>query len=268
MKKSRVGWLALGAAPLVALAMWIALPIPAAMTSPAVAPAIVVADRDGIPLRGTRAGDGTRTRWMPISEMDPDLITAFVAVEDRRYFSHGGVDWRAIARALRDDLMARHVVSGASTLTMQTARLLAPSGRTVTGKLSQLLWALRIERHLSKQQILEQYLNRVHLGQGTVGVAAAADLYFDASPTDVSIAQAALLAGLANSPASENPFTSIARARRVRARAIDRMRGAGFVGAGDASRALAEPLIARPARRPFLAPHFTTRVLQWADDSA
>ncbi len=231
-------------------------------------PAIVVADRDGIPLRGTRAGDGTRSRWVSIAEIDPDLITAFVAVEDRRFFSHAGVDWRAVARAVRDDLKAGRIVSGASTLTMQTARLVAPGDRDVLGKVSQVLWALRIERHLSKQQILEQYLNRVHLGQGTVGVAAAADLYFDASSADVSVAQAALLAGLANSPANENPFASLTRARRVRARTIHRMQASGFVGPGDAARALAEPLIARPTRMPFLAPHFTTRVLRWVDDSA
>ena len=267
MKRRLWTGLTLGATPLVALAVWICLPIPRAMTARSAAPAVVVADRDGMPLRGTRAGDGTRARWVSVAEIDPDIITAFVAVEDRRFFAHDGVDWRAIARALRDDIAARRVVSGASTLTMQTARLIAPSDRDVIGKISQLLWALRIEHHLSKQQILEQYLNRVHLGQGTIGVAAATDLYFDASPSDVSIAQAALLAGLANSPASENPFTSLSRARRVRSRTIQRMRSAGFVRAGDAERALAEPLITRPARMPFLAPHFTTRILRWMDDS-
>jgi len=261
---------AIGAAlaAFVALAAWIAWPVPDAMLAPSVAPAIIVADREGIPLRGTRASDGTRARWVSIAELDPDLITAFIAVEDRRFFSHNGVDWRAVARAVRDDIRTGRVVSGASTLTMQTARLLAPSDRDFVGKFSQALWALRLERHLSKQQILEQYLNRVHLGQRTIGVAAATALYFDASPADVSVAQAALLAGLAHAPANENPFASLARARRVRARAIARMRADGFVSEGDAARALAEPLIARPTGTPFLAAHFTTRVLRWADDSA
>ncbi|MFL5560095.1 MAG: penicillin-binding protein 1C [Gemmatimonadaceae bacterium] len=263
---------ALGAAaaltPLLLLAAWIAWPLPPGMTTPSIAPAIVVADRNGVPLRGTRAGDGTRSRWVSIGELDPDLITAFIAVEDRRFFEHGAIDWRAVARAARDDIRAGRIVSGASTLTMQTARLLAPGDRDVSGKLSQALWALRIERHLTKQQILEQYLNRIHLGQGTVGVAAAAALYFDASPADVSPAQAALLAGLAHAPASENPFASLARARHVRARAVNRMRADGFISEADARRALAEPLIARATGMPFLAPHFTTRVLRWADDSA
>ena len=255
-------------APAVMLAAWLAWPLPPSLTAPSVLPGIVVADRYGVPLRGTRASDGSRSRWISIAEMDPDLITAFIAVEDRRFFDHHGVDWRAVARAARDDIQARHIVSGASTLTMQTARLLVASDRDAFGKLSQALWALRIERHLSKQQILEQYLNRVHLGQGTVGVAAATSLYFDASPADVSPAQAALLAGLAHAPASENPFASLVRARRVRARAIDRMRRDGFVSNDNARRAVAEPIIARPSGTPFLAPHFTTRVLRWAEDSA
>jgi penicillin-binding protein 1C len=268
MRKRVASGVIIAVAPLLLLAAWISWPLPDAMTAPVVSPAVVVADRDGVPLRGTRAGDGTRARWVIIADLDPDLITAFIAVEDRRFFSHHGIDWRALARALRDDARARHVVSGASTLSMQTARLLAPSDRDVLGKVSQALWALRIERHLTKQQILEQYLNRVHLGQGTVGVAAATSLYFDASPGDVSVAQAALLAGLAHAPANENPFASLDRARRVRARAIARMRADGFITEGDAGRALAEPVIARPAGTPFLAPHFTTRVLRWAEDSA
>jgi penicillin-binding protein 1C len=260
---------ALGA-PILAVAFtvaWICWPLPVDLTRPSVTPAIVVADRDGIPLRDTRAGDGTRARWVPIGDIDPDLITAFVAVEDHRFFEHHGVDWRAVARAFRDDLRAGRIVSGASTLTMQTARLLAGTDRDWGGKLSQALWALRLERHLSKQQILEQYLNRVHLGQGTVGVAAATSFYFDSPPDEVSIAQAALLAGLAHSPASDNPLRSARRAGRVRARAVARMLGAGFVRDDDARRAQAEPLLRVGRTAGFLAPHFTTRALEWAQDS-
>jgi len=134
-------------APALALAgtgVWICWPLPQDLTRPAIAPAVVVADRDGIPLRDTRASDGTRARWVPIAEIDPDLITAFVAVEDRRFFEHHGVDCWAVLRAIRDDLRAGRVVSGASTLTMQTARLLAGTDRDWGGKLSQALWALRL----------------------------------------------------------------------------------------------------------------------------
>ena len=254
--------------PPLVVAAWICWPLPRGLLDARVTPQLVLTDRQGIPLRGTRAGDGTRSRWMPLAELDPDLITAFVAVEDRRFFEHDGVDWRAVGRALRDDLRARHVVSGASTLSMQTARLLVGTDRDWFGKLAQALWALRLERHLTKQQILEQYLNRVHLGEGTIGVAAAASLYFDAPASDVSAGEAAMLAGLAHAPAADNPFTSVRRAARARARALARMRDAGFLATADLERAREEPLRAHGDPTRFLAPHFTTRALQWADDSA
>ena len=262
-----VGALATPVAAAAALVAWVAWPLPSELTRPSVAPAIVLADRDGQPLRGTRASDGTRSRWVPIGEIDPDLITAFVAVEDKRFYEHPGVDWRAVARALWDDVRARRVVSGASTLTMQAARLLAGADRDWGGKVAQVLWAIRLERHLSKQQILEQYLNRVHLGQGTVGVAAATAFYFDGTPDDVSVGQAAMLAGLAHAPASDNPLRSARRALAARSRAIARMQTAGFVRTDDARRAAGEPLLHRAGSLEFLAPHFTTHVLQWADDS-
>lgn len=255
------------AALAVAASLWVMWPLPAEMTREQVAPAVTIVDRHGLALRGTRAEDGTRARWVKLGDVDPELLTAFVAVEDRRFFEHRGVDWRAVARALRDDLRARRVVSGASTLTMQAARMMAGTDRDWLGKAGQALWALRLERHLTKQQILEQYLNRVHLGQGTVGVAAASALYFDASPRELSVAQAALLAGIAHAPASDNPIASPARARRARARALSRIGRAGFVARADAERAVAEPLMTRGGRTPFLAPHFTTRAIALAYDS-
>lgn len=266
-RRRLVASLGVVAALAVTASAWVMWPLPREMTREQVAPAVTVVDRHGAPLRGTRAEDGTRARWVKLPDVDPELLTAFVAVEDRRFFEHQGVDWRAVARALRDDLRARRIVSGASTLTMQTARMMAGTDRDWLGKVGQALWALRLERHLSKQEILEQYLNRVHLGQGTVGVAAASALYFDASARELSVAQAALLAGIAHAPAGDNPIASPARARRARARALERMQSAGFVAPADAERAANEPLMARGGRAPFLAPHFTTRAIALAYDS-
>ncbi len=247
---------------------WVLWPIPSTVMSPELAPAVTITDRHGQPLRVTRAEDGTRARWVPVTEMDADLLTAFVAVEDRRFFEHNGVDWRAVGRAARDGARAGRIVSGASTITMQTARLVAGTERSWLGKFSQALWAIRLERHLTKQQILEQYLNRVHLGQGTAGVAPASAFYFGASPQQLSVAQAAMLAGIAHAPAADNPLAAPARARRARARALERMQRAGFVGEDDARRATGEPLMSRGARAPFLAPHFTTRAIALGYDSA
>ena len=157
------------------------------------------------------------------------------------------------------------------------ARLLRPAaggaggagwagGRTWGAKLLQVLWALRLERHLTKQTILEQYLNRVPLGQGTIGVAAGARLYFDASATHLSLAQAALLAGLARAPSTANPFISTERAQARRARALTRMRDAGYAADPELARATAEPLLPQRSAASFLAPHFTSRLLAWSDE--
>ena len=257
-----------GLALLVATALgWIAWPLPAGLTTPPRVASLVIEDRHGLVLRSTRTADGSRARWLPLGEMDPQLIQAFVALEDRRFFGHHGVDVRAAFRALTQNLTGGRVVSGASTIPMQLARLLRPAGHGIVAKAAQALWALRLEQHLGKQEILEQYLNRVPLGQGTVGVSAGADLYFDASATRLSLGQAALLAGLASAPSADNPFVAPDRSRERRSTALRRMAALGYVTAEDAARAAAEPVAVARTGTPFLAPHFTTRVLQWAEDS-
>ncbi len=264
-----VAWTTL--AMLLGAMLWIALPIPAGMLAPVDAPSVTITDRHGVVLRTTRAGDGSRARWMSIGEMDPQIITAFIAVEDRRFLERAGrgalgaLDGRALARAVRDNVRAGRIVSGASTITMQTARLVRPSSRGWGGKVVQALWALRLAAHLSSDEILEQYLNRVQLGQGAVGVPSAAMLYAGASARSVSLGQAALLAGIAHSPSSDNPLVSRRRARADRSRALRRMLRAGYASTAEVARAEAEPLVGTGGDTPFLAPHFTTRVLGWLD---
>jgi penicillin-binding protein 1C len=245
-----------------ALAEWVLTPLPAGLLDPPTEPGVRILDRHGVLLRSTRAEDGTRARWVPIEKVDPDLIVAFIAVEDRRFWDHHGVDLRAVGRAARDNWKAERIVSGASTISMQLARLLHPGVRGWRSKLSETAWALRLEWHAPKQVILEQYLNRVHLGQNTVGVAAAADLYMGAAATELSVGEAAMLAGLAHAPSRDNPVTSPRRATARRRLALARMVRAGAVPEVAAARAAEEPALTRRAREPFLAPHFTARVLQ------
>jgi penicillin-binding protein 1C len=254
---------ALGGAGLLA-AGWIALPLPAEVASPQPVTRLVMEDRAGLPLRATRAADGSRGGWTPLGEVDPRLVQAFVAAEDHRYFAHHGVDVRSVGRALRDNVAGGRR-AGASTLSMQTARLLVPTGRTVPGKLRQALWALRLEAHLPKRAILEQYLNRVPLGRASVGVSAAAELYFGASARELSLGQAALIAGIARSPARDNPFASPARARTRRNAVLARMRQLGLATAEEVARARGEPVLPPPGQAAFLAPHFTARLLQDAE---
>ncbi len=245
--------------------IWISWPLPSELTQPGPIPTVTLQDRHGRTLRTTRAPDGSRGGWIALAEIDPDILRAFIATEDERFFDHSGVDLRAVGRALRDNLRSGRVVSGASTITMQTARLLRSIPRSWTGKLRQTLWALRLEAHLDKQSILETYLNRLALGQGTVGVSAAAALYFGASAQDVSLGQAALLAALAHAPSHDNPLVAPDRASQRRAMVLARLLQFGYADPQDISRALEEPLMTRGLGNPFAAPHFTTRVLQWVE---
>ncbi len=248
-----------------ALATWIAWPLPPGLVAPAETQSLTIEDRHGLTLRTTRAADGSLVGWAPLDRMDADLLLAFITFEDRRFYDHHGIDLRSVARALRDNLRRRQVVSGASTITMQLARLLRPIGRGWTDKVRQAFWALRLEAHLSKQEILEQYLNRVPLGQGAVGVAAGAALYFNASVDHLSLGQAALLAGLAHAPSSDNPLVSLSRARRRQSVALARLQDLGHVSKEEVHRASQEPLMAAERGTPFLAPHFTSHLIQWAE---
>ncbi|HEV8599864.1 MAG TPA: penicillin-binding protein 1C [Gemmatimonadales bacterium] len=253
-----LGLALLGAIP---LALWVALPLPPELLRQPRTPTLRLLDRAGAPLRTTRTADGTLQQWVPLSELDPALLVAFIAAEDRRFLTHHGVDPLAASRALLADLKARRVVSGASTIPMQLARLLLPLPRSLPGKLVQGLWALRLDAQLSKQTILEQYLNRVPLGQGSVGVEEAAALYFGASARALSAGQAALLAGLAGAPSRDNPLVSPRRAAQRRALVLARMRKANAVTTDEATAALLEPVLPAPLRQDFLAPHYTAALL-------
>ena len=240
--------------------VWTWLPLPWDLLAPAATPSLTLTDRHGAVLRTTRAEDGSRARWLTLGEMDPDLLAAFVAAEDRRFFDHHGVDWLAVGRAVRDNVTSLHVVSGASTITMQLARLLRDQPRSLPGKIAQAFWALRLEHHLSKQQILEQYLDRVPLGQATLGVESASRLYFGRSAEDLSLGQAALLAGLAKLPTSD-PLSAPARASLGRAEVLRALVERGYADSATAARALTEPVILLDPGARFLAPHFTSQLL-------
>ena len=251
-------------------AVWVAWPLPADVRS-AQLPAgagITLTDREGVDLRTTRAADGSRVRWMPLAAIDPDIIAAFLAVEDQRFYEHHGIDLRGVVRAARDNVAGGRIVSGASTITMQLARLVRQADRGWIGKARQALWALRLEAHLSKQEILERYFNRVELGQGAIGVGAASALYFDADASGVSLAQAALLAGIARAPSRDNPLVSPSSAAARRSSALARLLWRGYATAADVQRARGEPLVAPRGGTPFLAPHFTSRILSVLEDAA
>ncbi len=212
-------------------------------------------DRDGRVMREVRADDTTRARAVSLSEVSDDLEHAVLAAEDRRFFDHPGVDALAVARAAWSDVTHARVVSGASTLTMQLARLVRPHRRNLLGKLDEAALALRIEASLSKYAILEQYMNRAPFGAGVRGVGAASRFWFDKPPGELSLAEAATLAAIPRGPAVYAIDKHPERVLRRRDRILDRMVAAGWASRDAAERAKREPLVARAGKGSFGAPH-------------
>ncbi len=255
---------ALGAGLLLGLAGWFALPWavpwPASLDQPVPA-GLKLTDRDGRPLRrmlsdGRRAGEP-----LPLTSIPPALVQATLAAEDRRFFSHGGVDFLALARAARDSFAARRRVSGASTITQQLVKLVVPRPRTLRTKLLEILTARRIEMTWDKEQILEQYLNRLDYGNLHRGPAAASPGYFGKPLSDCSPAECAFLAGLPQAPSRLNPWKNPDRAVRRQHWILDRLQAIGALPASEIERARTEPLRLRRHYGAFAASHFADLLL-------
>jgi penicillin-binding protein 1C len=211
--------------------------------------------RDGTLLRVTATPQGERAIRVRLADVSPHLRSAIVSGEDRRFPDHSGVDARAIARAVASLAGRGRVVSGASTITMQVARLLEPRRRTLAAKLVEAYRARQIERAWSKDEILEAYVNLAPLGRSLRGFEAAARYWFGKGARDLAPEEAALLVAMLPAPTRRAPDRAPALARHWRDRVLDRMREDGALGAREHARAVAAPLRARPHPWPFLAPH-------------
>jgi penicillin-binding protein 1C len=258
-------WLVVAAVALCAAA-WFAFPFPDEIleTFPA---SLTLTDRDGQPLR-IRLGPGGLDCRPDYHPQQTDWIAmAIVAAEDRRFWSHLGVDVLALGRALTQNALLRRRVSGASTLSMQTIRLAQPRRRTVIAKAIEAFRSLQMEARLSKQEILAQYLNRAPFGSNIVGIEAAARRYFCKNPKELSLGEAALLAGLPQSPSRLRPDRYPARARNRQSYVLDRMLACGMITESQRLDALTQPLDIRPSPYPFRAPHFTDLAAQQSADS-
>ncbi len=225
---------------------------------------IWILDRDGHLLREARADDGTRARWVPLDELGPTAISAMIAAEDRRFRSHHGVDAIAVLRAIGSGVWHRRIVSGASTITMQLARTLRPRPRTLAGKVREMVLALRIERSVSKDRILEEYANRVPFGPNLRGIGAASEAFLAKRPKDLSIAEAALLAGIVRGPSVYAPDKHPTAAKARRAVVLARMEATGAITAEQRAIADGEPIAAVRAHPAFGAPHFVQGLISGA----
>ncbi|WP_250502668.1 penicillin-binding protein 1A [Caballeronia sp. AZ7_KS35] len=187
-----------------------------------------------------------------IQDVPDHLKKAVLAIEDARFYDHGGVDLTGILRAGSVALTNGHASQGASTITMQVARnFFLSSEKTYTRKIYEMLLAYKIERALTKDQILEVYMNQIYLGQRAYGFASAARVYFGKDLKDVSLAEAAMLAGLPKAPSAYNPVVNPKRAKVRQEYILQRMRELNFITQAEYEQAVQQPLVVKGQGREF-----------------
>jgi penicillin-binding protein 1C len=251
--------LALGAAALLTLAL-VAFPLPPRDFDPWSVQSLRIVDRNGIVLREYQNDRQGRGSWKRLDEISPAMQMATVAVEDRRFRMHPGVDPIAVVRAALGNIKAWRFQSGGSTLTQQVVRNVYRRPRTLAGKAAEMWDALRLERMLSKDKILEQYLNRAPFGNQLFGVEAASNWYFGKPAKDLSLAEAAYLAGLPNSPSTLNPLRNAAGPRERQALILRRLHDQRTISDDEYARAIAQPIPLVPPEFHFKAPHVAEMV--------
>ena len=213
-------------------------------------------DRVGLPLRGVLSQHNTYYQPVTLDKISPWLISAVVAAEDKRFYTHSGVDVAAILRAAWQNVQEGKIVSGASTITQQLARAITPRPKTLWGKTKEAFFATRLEQKYTKEEILEQYFNLLEFGNLTQGVQAASQFYFNTDAADVSLSQAAFLAGLLKSPTYYNPLKHFSRALKRRDYVLGELKENGFINEEMYTLALEEKITLSTQQRAFYAPHF------------
>ncbi len=211
--------------------------------------ATLVVDKDGQWLRAIATPEGRWRFRADLDALDPEFVRRIVAVEDKRFWSHWGVDPAAMLRAAGGLVRSGRVASGGSTITMQVARLLEPRPRTVPSKIMEMIRALQIEARLSKREILEIYLTLAPYGGALEGVRAASLTYFGREPVDLTDAEMALLAALPQAPEARRPDRRPLAARRARDRLLTRFVDLGLIDARRADEGAQEALPTRTAYR-------------------
>ena len=222
-----------------------------------------VLDADGELLRAFATPEGRwRLRTNP-ENVDPRFLKMLVAYEDQRFYEHGGVDPWALGRAMLQLVTNGRVVSGASTLSMQVARLIEPrESRSVAAKLRQVVRAVQIERRLSKREILELYLTHAPYGGNLEGVRAASLAYFGKEPRRLTVAEAALLVALPQSPEGRRPDRHFKVAQAARERVLMRSAVAAVTGDGESERAARDGIPARRLQLPAYAAHLAEAAIR------
>jgi len=210
-----------------------------------------------------------RREVVSLDRVPNHLIQAFISGEDARYFHHKGLDYIAILRALLKNIFSGEVVQGGSTITQQVVKslLLSPE-RSFSRKIREAILAFKIEKYLSKDEILFLYFNQIYLGHGAYGVAAAAEDYFGKAVEELTLAESALLAGLPQAPSKNSPYNHSEQAKRRQVYVLHRMVEAGFISDGELIRTLQMPIRLKSTQNPFIetVPYFVEYVRKYIEE--
>lgn len=220
----------------------------------------IITSSSGYPLRAFADADGSWQYPTTPDQLSPLYLEALLNYEDRWFYQHPGVNPFAIVRALWQNIAAGKVISGGSTITMQTARLLEPHPRTVFGKLRQILRALQLEWYFSKKAILTLYINNAPFGGPLQGVEAASHAYLGKSAKELSHAEAAMLAVLPQAPSRLRPDRHPQKSKKARDKVLHRLQKNGIWSQEVVHQALMEPIIVDYQPQPFLAPLLARRL--------
>jgi penicillin-binding protein 1C len=222
---------------------------------------LMVTDRAGRPIRLARS-EGHDRRWVPLSAIAPTLVAAVIATEDGDFYAHRGVDWRAVGRSTVRNVLPWTRLSGASTITQQLVKRVYGRRGGLFGKGLEALRALSLERTLTKDQILEQYLNRLPFGDNIEGVARASESYFGHDVATLTVSEAALLAGIPQAPSATEPRRHLPRAMARRAYVLARMFARGAIDRATLEAARREqPAIAPQEARPWASARLVDHAL-------
>jgi len=225
--------------------------------------AIEFVDRNNLLLGTVLTRDQEHAVSVSLKQVSPQFIQSILAAEDQRFYQHGALDERAIVRALLEAMQARRIVSGASTITMQLARMVEPIPRTSISKFKEIWTSWRLSAGMSRDEILQSYINRLPMGGNIYGVEAAARIYFGIPASDLNVAQASLLAAIPNDPNRLNPYNRREALKRRQVYVLDRMVKDGYITVAQADRAYREEISLQPRQQGIVAaPHF----LFWVAD--
>ncbi len=254
-----------GVSALLAYGALYLLPLPGAPAARPLPESTKILDRDGRLLYDSAGPADAHHTYVPLAQIPTSLREALIATEDAGFYKNPGIDVRAVVRAGLTNLRHGEVQSGGSTITQQLARNLyfeppERSSKNPFRKVREAVLALRLDRSLSKDEILEQFLNRVYFGNLAYGVEAAAHTYFGKAAHDLDLAESALLVGLLQSPGAYDPFTRVDAAKERQRTVLIRMVDEGYLTSAEADAAWAEPLSLNTTPFPVEAPHFVAWV--------